>query len=64
MKDRIIKSELELTAQELAQQRENLNDICKLADEGFFTTRVEERAVEQGFSINETGIVYEGGGNG
>lgn len=64
MKDRKINSGLELTARELAQQIEKLDDIRKLAEDGFFTKRVEDEAVKQGYRIDTTGIVYQGGGNG
>jgi hypothetical protein len=64
MKGKEINCELELTDQELVQQKRNLDNIRDLAKEGFFTTRVEKKAVEQGFGINAAGIIYQGGGNG
>ena len=63
-KDININNGLELTAQELAQQEEVLENIRKLAGNGFFTERVEIKAVKQGHRADSSGIVYQGGGNG
>lgn len=59
-----INNGLVLTAQELAQQKEVLEDIRQLAVDGFFTERVESKAVNQGHRVDSSGIVYQGGGNG
>ena len=50
--------------QENGKVVQEIRRIQKLADDGFFTKRVTDIAVNQGYEVDEHGVVHGGQGNG